>query len=241
MKLAHKTILVVGGSSGIGLAVAQAAVDQAGQVIIASSDATKVDTALRKLGPRASGLAINVKDFADLQPKFASLGTIDHLVYTAGDWGSAQGQTVAALDFEAARGIFEVRFWGALAVIKALTGKLSPSGSIILTDGSVAHRPSRGAVVASAMAGSVEHLVRALSVELAPIRVNGVCPGLTRTAVWDAMSGEARDDMFSQYTRGQPIARAALPEEIAEAYLYLLCGSYTTGQILRVDGGGLVA
>ena len=87
------------------------------------------------------------------------------------------------------------------------------------------------------MAGAVEHMTRALAVELAPIRVNAVCPGLIRTDVWNSIPGETRAERFRSMTERLPISRIGEPDEVAEAYLYLLRGGYTTGQVLYVDGG----
>ena len=87
------------------------------------------------------------------------------------------------------------------------------------------------------MAGSIEHLVRGLAVDLAPIRVNGVCPALIRTDVWNSIPEAGREERFKKMTERQPLPRIGEPEEVAEAYLYLMKGGYTTGQVLRVDGG----
>ena len=93
------------------------------------------------------------------------------------------------------------------------------------------------AAVSSAMAGAVEHLARGLAVELAPIRVNCVCPGYVLTEVWDSIPAETREAQLAGLTKGQPLARVGQPAEVAEAYLYLMRGGFTTGQVLKVDGG----
>ena len=87
------------------------------------------------------------------------------------------------------------------------------------------------------MAGGVEHAALALSVELAPIRVNMVCPGYIRTDVWASMPPEQREKFLGDATARQPLPRAGLPSEVAEAYIYLMRGGYTTGQVMRLDGG----
>ena len=133
-----------------------------------------------------------------------------------------------------------MRFWGALAVVKRAQKSMAPLGSITLTDGMIAHRPSKGSAVSTAMAGAVEHLTRGLAVELAPIRVNAVCPGPIRTAVWDSIPEDRRAEQFERMTKRLPLARIGEPNEVAEAYLYLMRGGYTTGQVLHVDGGGSV-
>jgi NAD(P)-dependent dehydrogenase (short-subunit alcohol dehydrogenase family) len=129
-----------------------------------------------------------------------------------------------------------VRFWGALAVAKHGARRLPPGGSITLTNGMAAHRPQKGLAVATAMAGAVEHLVLGLAVELAPIRVNGVCPGAIRTEAWDEVPEAFRRVQEAALAR-RLLPRAGEPAEAAEAYIYLMRGGYTTGQVLRVEGG----
>ena len=87
------------------------------------------------------------------------------------------------------------------------------------------------------MAGAIEHLTRALAVDLAPLRVNAVCPGYILTEVWNSIPEDRREEHLRKMTERQPLARAGTPEEAAESYLYLMRGSFTTGQVLVVDGG----
>ncbi|MEZ5599415.1 MAG: SDR family oxidoreductase [Pseudomonadales bacterium] len=236
--LESRRVVVIGGSAGIGLAVARLAAAAGAQVCIGSSDSGRVARAVSALGGKASGRAIDVRDEASVAAFFAAAGPVDHLVYTAGDWGSFRApRPVAELDLEAAGAVFAVRFWGALATIKHAAPHLAEDGSITLTDGVVAHRPRKAAPLSTAMAGAVEHLTRALAVDLAPLRVNAVCPGLVLTGVWDDIPEAERDERLRRMTGHQPLPRAAMPDEVARAYLYLMTGTYTTGQVLVVDGG----
>ena len=234
--LAGQRLVLVGGTSGIGLGVATAALADGAQVVVASSQAAHVEAAVTQLGVGASGSVVDVGDEASVARTFDEIGAFDHLTYSAGDWGPGMGSTARDLDLATAKAGFGVRFWGALTVVKYACRSISPSGSITLTDGMLAHRPRKGALVATAMLGGIEHLVRSLAVDLAPVRVNGVCPGLILTERNSRMS----EDMLKAYTSRLPIPRAGDPAEIAEAYLYLMRGGYTTGQVLRVDGGGSV-
>jgi NAD(P)-dependent dehydrogenase (short-subunit alcohol dehydrogenase family) len=240
MTLKDRKIIIVGGRSGIGWAVAEAAAAEGARVTIASSDPAGVSAAADRLGNGARGVVVDVTDAAAVQQAFSDVTAVDHLVFTAGDWGGFRRAPVAELDLQAARALFAVRFWGALAVVQALQGRMAAGGSITLTDGMIAHRPSPGAAVSSAMAGAVEHLVRGLAVELAPLRVNGVCPGLIRTGVWDRIAADAREEQFRRMTARQPLPRIGEPDEVAQAYLYLMRAGYTTGQVLKVDGGSSV-
>ena len=236
MDLNDKRVVVIGGTSGIGQAVAGLVRERGGRVVVASSSPEKVARARAELSAGDAAHVLDVKDEDEVAAFFAEIGSFDHLVYTAGDWGAMGGSSVGELDLGRAAQVFVVRFWGALACVKHALTHLSPDGSITLTDGMVAHRPRKGAAVSSAMAGAVEHLVRSLAVDLAPIRVNGVCPGLIETEAW-AFAPQRLPEM----TKRNLLPRAGQPDEAAEAYLYLMSGGYTTGQVLHVDGGmGLI-
>ena len=235
--LRGKKVVVIGGSSGIGFAIAEAALAEHAEVVVASSNAANVETAVRRLGAGAKGFPVDVKDEASVASFFEGLGPIDHLAFTAGDWGGFRGAALADVDLdEAAKGM-AVRFWGAARVAKHAHKHLSPGGSITFTDGMLAHRPAKGRALSTAAAGAVEHLTIGLAMDLAPIRVNCVCPALIRTDVWNSIPEAGREDQFKRMTAHQPLPRIGEPEEVAEAYLYLMKAGYTTGQVLRVDGG----
>jgi NAD(P)-dependent dehydrogenase (short-subunit alcohol dehydrogenase family) len=235
MNLEGKRVLVIGGSSGIGFAVAEAAIAQGARVTIASSRAEKLHGALERL-PHSEGHPFDVTDEAAVRSFFAERGTFDHIVFTAADWGEVDHAAFAETNLASAATLFQVRFWGALAVVKHGAGRVTPGGSITLTNGMAAHRPQKGMAVATAMAGAVEHLVLGLAVELAPVRVNGVCPGAILTEAWDEVPAEFRKVQEARLA-GQLVPRVGQAAEAAEAYLYLMRGTYTTGQVLRVDGG----
>jgi NAD(P)-dependent dehydrogenase (short-subunit alcohol dehydrogenase family) len=236
MKLEGSRVLVIGGSSGIGFAVARGALADRARVTIASSNPKKLQAAADRLGSAAATVCLDVTDEAAVQAFFTSSGTFDHIAFTAGDWGKVRRAAFADLDLAAAATLFRVRFWGAAAVAKHAARCVPPGGSITLTNGMSAHRPEKGSAVSTGMAGSVEHLVLGLAVELAPIRVNGVCPGAIRTEVWDQLPEHLREGQLARLSR-QLLPRIGEPEEAAEAYLYLMRGGYTTGQILHVEGG----
>jgi NAD(P)-dependent dehydrogenase (short-subunit alcohol dehydrogenase family) len=236
--LSGQRVVVIGGSSGIGFAVAQRVCDDGGEVVIGSSNAANVNAAVSKLGAGASGAAVDVRDEASVSAFFDRTGSFDHLVFTAGDWGAARGGgPVAELNLAGANSTFTVRFWGALAAIKHAQGRISTNGSITVTDGAIAHRPRKGAALSTAMAGAIEHLTRALAVDLAPLRVNAVCPGYVLTEVWNTIPADQRAARLRSMTERQPLPRAGDPAEVAEAYLYLIRAGFTTGQVLIVDGG----
>ena len=233
MELSGSKVVVIGGTSGIGRAVAARCAGLGADVVVASSSQTKVAAARDDLPVGVVGELVDVTDERQVAALFERVGPFDHLVYTAGDWGPMGGSALGELDLERAGQVFAVRFWGALAAAKHAHASMAPGGSITLTDGLIAHRPRPGAAVNTAMAGAIEHLVTGLAVELAPVRVNGVCPGLIATDALAAIPPERITTM----TARQAVPRAGSPDEAAEAYLYLIRGTYTTGQVIRVDGG----
>src|SRR5690606_24543387 len=158
----------------------------------------------------------------DLERFFGKIGKFDHLVYTAGDWPLPVGVKVADIDIAKAGDIFSVRFWCALSAVKQALKHMSPEGSITLTDGALGGRARKGAPVLAAMAAAVEHLVRALALDLAPIRVNGVAPGGIATPTDDPKVLAAREAARERLKQTLPIGRLGLPEEVGEAYLYLM-------------------
>jgi NAD(P)-dependent dehydrogenase (short-subunit alcohol dehydrogenase family) len=238
--LNQKTVVVIGGSSGIGFAIARLALDEGAEVVIASSHQAKVDAAVARLGDGARGAKVDVTDEASVAGFFGQMGGFDHLAFTAGDWGAMTGGPITDVLLENADAIFKVRFWGAVNAVKHAARTIAADGSITLTDGTIAHRPRKGSALSTAMAGAVEHLTRGLAVDLAPLRVNCVCPAGIETEVWNSIPEAQRPERFRRMTERQPIARIGDPAEVARAYLYAMTGGYTTGQILRVDGGATV-
>jgi NAD(P)-dependent dehydrogenase (short-subunit alcohol dehydrogenase family) len=232
--LEGKTVVVIGGASGVGFAVAQGARDGGARVVIASSQAANVEAAVARLGAGVSGDVVDVGDEASVAAFFEKLGPFDHLAFTAGDWGGSFIDPARNVDIAAAQAGMKVRFWGALAAVKYGCRTIAQDGSITLTGGMLAHRPMKGAPVVTAVAGAIEYLTLGLAVDLAPVRVNAVCLGFVLTEHTKAMGAEA----LKIFTARQPLPRGGDPAEAAEAYLYAMRAGYTTGQVLRVDGGG---
>jgi NAD(P)-dependent dehydrogenase (short-subunit alcohol dehydrogenase family) len=174
-----------------------------------------------------------VKEEASVAAFFEGVGSFDHLVFTAGDWGHMFGAT-RDLDVEASKARMEVRFWGAARAAKHATRQIAKDGSITLTGGMLAHRPMPGAPLTTASAHTTEGLAMGLARDLAPIRVNAVCLGLILSEQVQAWG----EGMIKGFTANLPLPRGGTVEEAAEAYLYLMRATYVTGQIVRVDGGG---
>jgi NAD(P)-dependent dehydrogenase (short-subunit alcohol dehydrogenase family) len=239
--LKGKRIIVLGGSAGIGFAVARYAAREGAEVIVASSNSGRVEQAvaqLRSITPGASGHAVDLRSPAAVRALFEKSGRIDHLVYTAGE--ELLIQSLGELDLAAARAFFELRYWGALTAIQAARPHLAEDGSIVLTSGAAGHRPHPGFVIGASICAAVEAAARTLAVELAPMRVNVVCPGFVDTELWANIPLEGRQKMFRDAAAKLPVGRIGSPDDIAEHYLSFMRGRYVTGQVLGVDGGGLL-
>jgi NAD(P)-dependent dehydrogenase (short-subunit alcohol dehydrogenase family) len=239
MTLQGARILVAGGGSGIGFAVAQAARGEGAAVTIASTNAEKLQSAAERLGG-AETVVLDITNEQRVADYFAVSGSFDHIVTTAGDWGKARRGPFVEMNLADAEALFRVRFWGAAILAKHGAKAVPAGGSITLTSGMSAFRPQKGTVMATAMAGSIAHLTYGLAVELAPVRVNAVLPGGVATEIFRGLPEAIRKAEEARFER-QPLPRIGEPGEVAEAYLYLMKGGYTTGQILQVEGGGALA
>lgn len=239
MGLQNSRVLIVGGASGIGFAVAEAARAEGAVVTLASRDIEKLKLAAARLG-EVSYQALDITDEKAIATFFASSGGFDHIVSTAGDWGKARRGEFAEMNLDDARALFSVRFWGAAGLAKHGAKSLSSGGSLTLTGGTSAFRPHKGSVMGTAMAGSVAHLTRGLAAELAPLRVNAVFPGGVATEVFQNLPTALREAEEKRFAL-QPLPRIGRPEEVAEAYLYLMKAGYTTGQVIIADGGGVLS
>jgi NAD(P)-dependent dehydrogenase (short-subunit alcohol dehydrogenase family) len=234
-ELFERRIVVLGGSSGIGLAVAQQVMARGGRAIIASSNTDRVKQALATLDGNAEGYTLDLTNERDIQNFFQKIGDFDHLVFTAGD--TLQLNELVATDLTKARHAFDLRYWAALAAVKYASPHIRRDGSIVLTTGVAGRRPHKGWTVAASVCGTIEALTRALAVELAPIRVNAVSPGVVRTNLWQSMNAEARAHLYESVGNSLPVGRVGEPYDIAQAYLFLMQEGFSTGQTVVVDGG----
>ncbi len=236
--LQNQRVVLLGGTSGIGLATAQAVQAAGGSVVVVSSRAQSVANALTTLGERAEGHAVDLTDEAAVQKLFERLGSFDHLVYSAGD--SLQMGLLAKTGIDAVRKAFEVRVFGAIAAARYAAPQLRPGGSVVLTGGVASLRPKKGWTVAASVCGAMDAFTRALAVELAPVRVNLVSPGFVRTPLWDNLAEAQREAMYAEVGAALPVGRVGEAHDIAQTYVYLMANPYATGQAVVVDGGGVL-
>ena len=204
MSLDGRRVVVIGGATGIGFAIAELACELGATVVVASSSEAKIAGAAERL-PGATGRTVDLRDERSVASCFEKIGSFDHLAITAGDWGGPMMASARDIDLTQARELLAVRFWGVLAAVKHASRTIAPEGSITLTSGMLAHRPPKGAPMATAMAGAVEHLTRGLAMDLAPVRVNAVCPGFVLTDHVKQMPDATLQSMVAPL----PIPRAA--------------------------------
>jgi NAD(P)-dependent dehydrogenase (short-subunit alcohol dehydrogenase family) len=228
--------LIVGGSSGIGLAIAAAAVEAGASVTIASRSKTKLDAALVKVGNSVRAVVLDSADDAAIEHFFTTEEAWDHVVVSAAQTASGPVRTLPLRD---AKSAMESKFWGSYRIARA--AKINEGGSITFISGFLSVRPSATSVLQGAINAALEALARGLALELAPIRANAVSPGLIATPLWSGMADEKREAMFAGAAQRLPARRVGEAEDIANAVLFLAKTSFATGSTVRVDGGGAIA
>jgi NAD(P)-dependent dehydrogenase (short-subunit alcohol dehydrogenase family) len=238
VKLKGKRILFLGGTSGIGLAVAEAAMAEGSDVVVVSSQQRRMDAALTLLGKAAEGYVVDLSNEMAVEALFGKMGPFDHLVYTAGD--SVWQRAIGEITLDEAKSFFDVRFWGAFLATKHGSNLIRPGGSIVFTSSTVSRRPLVGFAIGASISSAVEAFAAAMAIELAPVRVNVVAPGIVRTPIWDRLPKVQREAFFEARGAALPIGKVGEPADVAEAYLYFMLSGYTTDQTVIVDGGMLL-
>jgi NAD(P)-dependent dehydrogenase (short-subunit alcohol dehydrogenase family) len=233
LELNDNQVVVIGGTSGIGLATARMAQEAGAHVTIVGRDKDRLAGALEQLGGTARGVAFDVADETAVQDLFASLDHVDHVALLA---GSRVDGEIATLDTAMIQTPINDRLWGALYVCKHAPPKMT-DGSITVCSGVGVARPRRGAAVVAAAAGASEILARVAAQEVAPVRVNVIRPGAVDTPLLTRIAGARRDELMASQAKRIPLGRVARPEEIAHAILFLMTNTYVTGTTLTVDGG----
>jgi NAD(P)-dependent dehydrogenase (short-subunit alcohol dehydrogenase family) len=234
MQFKGKKVVVVGGSSGIGLATAEMAKSEGAEVIIASRNVAKLDAVAERLN--ALAIPTDVTSDASVLDLFRRCGPVDHVVVTAAQLRTGPFKTVSTDDV---RATMESKFWGAWRV--ARSADIRPGGSLTLVSGFLSVRPRPNSAIVGSANGALESLARSLALELAPVRVNAVSPGVIDTPIRAAMPEEARRDMLAKTAASLPVGRVGQGEDIARQILAFMANGFATGSIVYIDGGALAS
>jgi NAD(P)-dependent dehydrogenase (short-subunit alcohol dehydrogenase family) len=236
MDLSNKQIVVVGGTSGIGLATAVLAQQASAKVWAVSRSEDKV-TKCQDLYPDITFSSCDVHDRDGLTALFSSVGSVDYIVAAATGADRTMKPFLEQTD-DQFREAFN-KFWGYCNVVRAGADHLSDSGAITLVSGTPARKCNVSMSSISCVGNAVEGLCRALALELAPKRVNVVAPGLIESGMQDAF-GDKKAEVLEQMGKGVLLQRVGQPEEVASAILLTLENNYMTGSTIDVDGGVLL-
>ena len=235
MDMKNQTVVVIGGSSGIGLATARRLAEMGPRVIATGRDATKLQNALAGLGERIIAEAFDGGDRNALDAFFGRVGRFDHLVLALS--GGEGGGEFAKLDLKTLRRGFEAKFWPQMEAAQASLQALRAGGSITFLTAISARMASPGTAGLGAINGAIESMIGALARELKPTRVNAVSPGVVDTPWWDQFPAEVRDGIFRQQAETLPAGRVGHAHDIAHAVQFLVENSFMTGAIIECDGG----
>jgi NAD(P)-dependent dehydrogenase (short-subunit alcohol dehydrogenase family) len=237
---ADGTIVIIGGSSGIGLAVARRSLDDGATVVIAGRSQQRLDAAradVDRTGPpagRLSAYPVDIGDPAQVARLFERVGTLSHLVVTAADL--PYGPVVSLSEDSMVRAV-RSKILGPLFAAQQAAPRITKPGSITFTSGIAASRPAPGGALAATVNGALESMVLALALELAPIRVNAVSPGWVDTPVWDRLATpDVKNARMADLAARLPARRLGRPEDIANAVAFLIADNFVTGTVLHAEG-----
>ena len=231
--LKDQTVLVIGRGSGLARAIALIAADAGARVIVAGRNQEMLAAAYAgEPGIRAE--LVDLTDEGSIAALGERLGSVDHVVSTAS--ARARGR-LADLDRDAIRLSFDTKVIGPLMLAKHLAPRMSQGGSFVIFSGVAAAKIAVGTMGVAITNAAADTLARSLALELAPIRVNAISPGVIDTGAWDAFGEQGKADYFADVSARNPARRIGTPDDIARGVLFALTSTFLTGQTLHIDGG----
>lgn len=228
-------ILIAGGSSGIGLETARLLASLGGEIIIASRNREKLDRALAGISGNVSAVILDAEDETDCINVMKETGSIDHLILTLS--GGKGGGTFQSLKTDDLREAFNAKFWAHFTLARQSLPYINKNGSITFVTAISSRASNPGTSGLSAVNSAIEGLIKPLAVELAPLRINAVSPGVIDTPWWDMYDGQTKENLFRQFSSQTPAGRIGRPEDIAEAVTFLTGNTFMTGTVIECDGG----
>ncbi|MEU5536634.1 SDR family oxidoreductase [Streptomyces sp. NPDC020362] len=237
--LAGQRVVVMGGGSGIGEAAAASFAADGAEVVITGRGQDRLDAAAARIEGKVSTYRLDAADRPAVDTFFDRSGPVDHLVIAVS--GSKGGGPFAELDPAELAAGFDGKFWPHVHVLQAALPALRRDGSVTLVTAASARAALPGTAGLAAINGALEAMVPPLAVELAPLRINAVSPGVVDTPWWDAVPAEQRSALFDGFAAVTPVGRVGRPEEIARAVHLLAVNGFVTGVVLEATGGATLA
>ncbi|HEY6790869.1 MAG TPA: SDR family oxidoreductase [Trebonia sp.] len=231
--LKDQSVLIIGRGSGLARAIALAARDEGAHVVAAGRNQEALGAAYDG-EPGVSTENIDLTDEASIAALAERLGSVDHVVSTAS--ARARGR-LADIDRDAIRLSFDTKVIGPLMLAKHLAPRMNQGGSFVIFSGVAAAKIAVGTMGVAITNAAADTLARSLALELAPIRVNAISPGVTDTGAWDEFGEQGKSAYFANISARNPARRIGTPDDIAQAVMFALTNKFLTGQTLHVDGG----
>lgn len=235
MELQNQQVVIIGGSSGIGLATASLALSYGANVTIAARNQQKLQQSVEKLGSNVGSVVADIMDESQVEQIFQGLERVDHLFVAAGSLEA--GGLITGASIEKLKHPIAERIYGAIYAVRHAVPKMT-SGSITLMSGLFSSRPMPGSATTAAAVAGIEAMARTLALELSPIRVNAVCPGYIDTSLLANAFGDNYQQVIQSQAATLPAKRIGSAQEVAQSVVFMMTNGFMTGEILHIDGGG---